>query len=112
QHALSAALEMQQAVKHIKKIFAEKNWPDINIGIGLNTGIMSVGDMGSKFRLNYTVLGDEVNLGSRVESLTKYYGTEIIVTARTQKNQKSFTVKKLDRVRVKGKKVGIEIYEP
>ncbi len=111
QHAINAALEMQNAVEKLKPIFKEKNWDEVNIGIGLNTGEMSVGDMGSKFRRNYTVLGDAVNLGSRIESLTKYYGVKIMVAENTQANQTLFIFRKVDRVRVKGKKKGIELYE-
>jgi len=111
-HALSAALDMQRALAKLRPQFAEKKWPDIHIGIGLNSGLMSVGDMGSKFRRNYTVLGDEVNLASRVEGLTKFYGVGIIVTEHTQHQQQIFVFRKLDRVRVKGKKLGIEIFEP
>jgi len=111
QHALSAALDMQTAVTKLKAEFAERKLPEINIGIGLNSGIMSVGDMGSKFRRNYTVLGDAVNLASRVESLSKYYGVKIIATENTQRDQPHFIFRMLDRVRVKGKKTGIAIYE-
>jgi adenylate cyclase len=111
-HAIIAALEMQKAVDKLKTVFSEKGWPEINIGVGLNTGLMSVGDMGSKFRRNYTVLGDTVNLASRVESLTKFYGAKIIVTEFTRANQSFFVFRKLDRVRVKGKTRGVEIYEP
>ena len=111
QHALHAAIDMQNGVEQLKSIFSAKGWDEVNIGIGLNTGIMSVGDMGSKFRRNYTVLGDAVNLASRVESLTKYYGVKIIVTENTEKNQGAFLFRKLDRVRVKGKETSIEIFE-
>jgi len=111
-HAIMAALEMQKRVGQLKKAFALKKWPEINIGIGINTGIMSVGDMGSKFRRSYTVLGDAVNLASRVEQLAKYYGVKIIVTEFTREKQKLFIFRKLDRVRVKGKVNSIEIYEP
>jgi adenylate cyclase len=110
-HALAAALDMQIAVKKLHTEFAERGLPEINIGIGLNSGEMSVGDMGSKFRRNYTVLGDAVNLASRVESLTKYYGVNIMVTENTSKEQKNFVFRLLDRVRVKGKKSGVAIYE-
>lgn len=111
QHALYAALEMQAAVKKLHAEFAAKNWPEINFGIGINTGEMSVGDMGSKFRRNYTVLGDAVNLASRIEELTKYYGVKIIVAENTKQNQTVFIFRQLDRVRVPGKKTAIAIYE-
>ena len=111
QHAICAALDMQEAVEKLHPVFAAKGWAEINIGIGLNSGIMSVGDMGSKFRRNYTVIGDSVNLASRVESLTKFYGAKIMVSEFTRANFKLFVFRKLDRVRVKGKKHGIEIYE-
>jgi adenylate cyclase len=111
QHAISSALSMQKAVDNINPVFAERGWAKIEIGIGLNTGIMSVGDMGSKFRRNYTVLGDAVNLASRVEGLTKYYGVKIMVAENTIKNQTLFVFRQLDRVRVKGKKLGVAIYE-
>jgi adenylate cyclase len=111
QHALSAALDMQAMVEKLKPIFAEKGWPEIEIGIGLNSGIMSVGDMGSQFRRNYTVIGDAVNLSSRIEGLTKFYGVKIMTTEFTQSEQKKFVFRQLDRVTVKGKKQGVAIYE-
>ncbi len=111
-HAISAALAMQQKVKELHVEFHAKGWPEVNIGIGLNTGTMSVGDMGSKFRRSYTVLGDAVNLASRVESLTKYYGVGLMVTEFTLAGIDDFVVKKLDRVRVKGKNAGVDIFAP
>lgn len=110
-HAISAALEMQATVEKLKPIFTERGWPEINIGVGLNTGTMSVGDMGSSFRRNYTVLGDAVNLGSRVEGLTKFYGIKIMATESTIEGQNQFLFRQLDRVRVKGKKAGVNIFE-
>jgi adenylate cyclase len=110
-HALESALEMQEKLHELRPLLAKHQWPDIHIGIGINSGMMSVGDMGSRFRRNYTVLGDSVNLASRVEGLTKFYGVNIIVTEFTQENQKRFVFRKLDQVRVKGKKKGISIYE-
>jgi adenylate cyclase len=110
-NAINAALAMQEQVARLKPVFAERNWPEVNIGIGLNSGVMNVGDMGSKFRRNYTILGDAVNLGSRLESLTKFYGVKIMVSEQTCTNQNDFVFRQLDRVQVKGKKIGINIYE-
>lgn len=111
QHAIEAALEMQEAIKLLQPDLTAHGWPEMQIGIGLNSGVMSVGDMGSKFRRNYTVLGDAVNLASRVEGLSKYYGVKIILTEYARKHQKKFLFRQLDRVRVKGKSTGIDIYE-
>lgn len=110
-HAIMAALDMQKKLTELNTEFASQGWPLIEMGIGLNSGIMSVGDMGSKFRRNYTVLGDAVNLASRVEALTAHYGVNIIITENSKKNQTLFLCRQLDRVRVKGKKEGIQLYE-
>lgn len=110
-NAIESALGMQEQVDLMQDELKKNNWPEIQIGIGINSGVMSVGDMGSQYRRNYTVLGDNVNLGSRVEGLTKFYGAKIIVTESTQYGQSDFVFRKLDRVRVKGKKHGIEIFD-
>jgi adenylate cyclase len=111
-HALEAALEMTNALTDINRIFANKGWPEIDMGVGLNSGTMSVGNMGSEYRIAYTVLGDAVNLGSRVEGLTKEYGVRIIISEFTRKQIKGFVFKELDKVRVKGKEEPVTIYEP
>ena len=64
---------MQEDMQRLNKEFAARGWPEIRIGIGLNSGIMRVGNMGSEFRMAYTAMGDAVNLGSRIEGLTKKY---------------------------------------
>lgn len=110
-NAIASAIEMQRKVTAMQPLLKEHGWPDIHIGIGINSGTMSVGDMGSQYRRNYTVLGDAVNLASRVEGLTKFYGVNILVTENTKKDHPEFTFRFCDKVRVKGKQTGISIYE-
>ncbi len=111
-HAVRAGLDMLERLKGIQDLFIEKGWPEIRIGVGINTGMMSVGDMGSEFRMAYTVLGDAVNLSSRLEGLTKSYGVEIIVGEATREAVQDYVFCELDLVRVKGKERPVSIYEP
>ncbi len=111
-HALEAGLEMVKALPQINQRFRDKGWPEINIGVGLNSGVMSVGNMGSEFRMAYTVMGDAVNLGSRLEGLTKQYGVNIIVSEFTRAKVPDYSFLELDRVRVKGKDEPVIIFEP
>lgn len=111
-HALKAAMDMLERLNAIRLEFIERGWPEVRIGVGLHTGMMSVGNMGSEFRLSYTVLGDAVNLGSRLEGLTKNYGVEIIVSETTKAAVPEFIYRELDIVKVKGKDKPIGIYEP
>ena len=111
-HALYAAMEMIEELKVMQADFQNRDWPAVNIGIGLNTGDMNVGNMGSEFRMAYTVLGDAVNLGSRLEGLTKEYGVNIIVSETTRSAIPEFVFRELDLVRVKGKKEPVAIFEP
>jgi adenylate cyclase len=111
-HALYAAMEMMDELKIMQADFKKRGWPEVNIGIGLNTGDMNVGNMGSEFRMAYTVLGDAVNLGSRLEGLTKEYGVNIIVSETTRAAIPEFLFRELDLVRVKGKNEPVAIFEP
>ncbi len=111
-HALYAAMEMMDELKTMQEEFEQRGWPEVNIGIGLNTGNMNVGNMGSEFRMAYTVLGDAVNLGSRLEGLTKNYGVNIIVSETTKAEIPEFVFRELDLVRVKGKNEPVAIFEP
>jgi adenylate cyclase len=111
-HALYAALAMMEELKIMQDDFKARGWPEIDIGIGLNTGIMNVGNMGSEFRMAYTVLGDAVNLGSRLEGLTKKYGVNIVVSESTRESVPEFVFRELDLVRVKGKNEPVAIFEP
>ena len=111
-HALYAALEMMDELKIMQAEFKARGWPEVNMGIGLNTGNMSVGNMGSEFRMAYTILGDAVNLGSRLEGLTKYYGVNIIVSETTKNSIPEYIFRELDLVVVKGKNEPVTIFEP
>ncbi len=110
--AVQTALHMQAALPQLNQEFAARGWPDVQIGVGANTGRMSVGNMGSEFRMSYTVMGDAVNLGSRLESITKQYGVGILVTQPTVEADPVHAFMKIDDVRVKGKETPVAIYEP
>jgi len=107
-----AALEMQKLAAELTEKFKAKGWPEIRIGVGLNTGMMAVGNMGSSFRRAYTVLGDPVNLAARLEGLTKEYGVGILVSEATKESAPGIVYRELDRVRVKGKGMAVSIYDP
>jgi len=112
-HAVLTALAMQKELKVLNQSLVTKGWPELKIGVGVNTGTMTVGDMGSPVRKAYTVMGDAVNLGSRLEGITKQYGVGIIVGESTREKLKgTFVFRELDRVRVKGKAEPIGIHEP
>jgi len=108
--ACKCALRQMQVLEELNK-----GWPEakhIKIGIGINSGIMTVGNMGSKQRMNYTLMGDNVNLCSRLEATNKEYGTGIIISEYTYAQVKDkFIVRELDNIRVKGKNKPVLIYE-
>jgi len=111
-NAVASALAMQRTLAQLRDDFRTRGWPAIEMGIGLSTGPMSVGNMGSAFRMAYTVLGDTVNLGARLEAQTKNYGARILVAEATRIAAPAFVYRELDRVRVKGKRQPVTIYEP
>jgi adenylate cyclase len=110
--AVKSAMEMANAVRGINDDHRAKGIPEIGIGIGVNTGNMCVGDMGSNIRRSYTVIGDAVNLGSRLEGLSKVYGVDIVVSESARKLAPDFGWQELDRVRVKGKDQAVAIFWP
>jgi adenylate cyclase len=110
--AVKSSMEMANAVRDINQEHREKGLPEIGIGIGLNTGTMCVGDMGSDIRRSYTVIGDSVNLGSRLEGLSKAYGVDIVVSESTRQLTNDFAWQELDLVRVKGKEQAVAIFWP
>ena len=111
-NALKAALEMLAKVEELKPEFKAHGFPEVNVGVGINSGLMNVGDMGSAYRRSYTVLGDAVNLGSRLESLTKFYGIRLLIGEETAKDVDGFLMRFIDKVKVKGKDEAINCYEP
>lgn len=111
-NSIRAAFEMCHALKELNISFKQRNIAPIGIGIGINTGLVVAGNMGSLNRLNYTVIGDDVNLASRLEGLTKSYGVDIIVSESTAQAAPEFLYRELDLVKVKGKKQSCRIFEP
>ena len=110
--AVATALLMAAQARTLSDEFTALGWPPLHIGIGINTGVMHVGDMGSSIRRAYTVMGDAVNLAARLESLTRVYGVAIAVGADTRAQAPQFVWRELDLVRVKGKQAPVAIYEP
>jgi adenylate cyclase len=109
--ACRGALEMMARLAVLNQEWQQRGWPALDIGIGINTGPMVVGNMGSQRRLSYTVVGDNVNLGARIEGLNKLYGSHIIASESTVQAAGELVVRELDLVRVKGKHQGVRIFE-
>ncbi len=112
ERAVRTALGMMRALEGLNAEFLEQGLPRLGMGIGINTAVVVAGNMGSRTRLNYTVIGDGVNLASRLEGLCKKYGVSIIVSETTRAVAPGFAYMELDRVRVKGKSEPVTIYEP
>ena len=111
-NGVMAAIEMQEEIEALNKEFEQRGWPKLRHGIGLNTGKMSVGNMGSSFRRSYTVMGDSVNLGARLESISKRYGAGVVISESTMQAIPKVTCRELDNIRVKGKVEPVTIFEP
>jgi len=110
--ACDVALRMQEALVELNKRWKTEGKPEVAIGIGINTGPMSVGNMGTPARFDYTVLGDQVNLGARLEALTKEYGVDILVGEATAKAAgAAYVFREVDLVRVKGRAGAAPVFE-
>jgi adenylate cyclase len=106
------ALRMIEELAALNAKLTLRNVPEIKIGIGIHTGEAVVGNMGADIRFDYTAIGDSVNLSSRLEGLTKFYGVPVIVSDATRKQVGSeFHFRELDLVRVKGKHEPVAVYE-
>lgn len=111
--AVKTAVEMMQALEKLNQEFKAKYGFTVDIGIGINSGAVSVGNFGSSKVFEYTVIGDNVNLASRLEGLNKYFGTKILISETTHKLLSSgeFVTREVDTVRVKGKHTAVKVYE-
>ena len=110
--ACMTAMGMMNELRKLQKKWTDEGRPVLDIGIGINSGDMVVGNMGSEMRFDYTVMGDSVNLGSRLEGINKEYGTNIVISEFTYESVKdALFCRELDSVRVKGKLLPVRIYE-
>ena len=111
--AVITAMEILDAGKDLQKELEEKGLPTIGVGIGINTGDCIVGNMGSESRFDYSVIGDAVNLGARLEGQTRNYdGVDLLLSSYTYQAGLSTAVREVDRIQVKGKKEKVTIYTP
>ena len=114
-HAIKAchtALEMRKTLTKLHQKWQTENMPLVDFRIGINTGDVIVGNVGSEARFDYTIMGDEVNLGSRLEGANKRYGTHIMISESTYTLvQNDFIVRELDHIKVKGKEKPVRVYE-
>ena len=111
--AVKSALEVLDATQKLNEELSPLNLPPINVGIGISTGECIVGNMGSEIRFDYSVIGDAVNLGARLEGQTRNYdGVDLLLSERTYRLCPSRAFKEVDRIKVKGKEERVTIYTP
>ena len=112
EHAVQTAVAMVEELHRMNAEWAAAGRPTLDIGIGINSGDMVAGNIGSETIMSYTVIGDNVNLGSRLESLNKQFGSRIIISAATrQRLQGRYDIRPLGGVTVKGKTQSVDIFE-
>jgi adenylate cyclase len=110
--ACMSAIEMQRRLLEMRKQWKKEGRHELRVRMGINSGLAVAGNMGSRSRMNYTVMGDSVNLASRLEGANKFYGTYSMVSQFTQAKVKDqFLFRELDRIRVVGKNEPIKVYE-
>lgn len=110
-NAVTAALAIQKAIAELNRVNEQSGIPIIEAGVGVHTGLVVAGNLGSQNRLNYTVIGDSVNLAARMEGLTRKYNISTIVSAASSERAPGFIYRELDLVRVAGKREPVRIYE-
>jgi adenylate cyclase len=111
-HAVQTALAMVKALEQLNRLWAVEGRAALDIGIGINTGEMIAGNIGSDTIMSYTVIGDNVNLGARLESLNKDFGTRILISEATRRQLKGqYDLRPLGDVMVKGKTKAVQVFE-
>lgn len=110
--ALAAALEIQRELTSLRIDLEGRKLPDLYAGIGISSGVSNVGNMGSQFRMAYTVVGDAVNIAQRLERQTRYYDVPIIVNERTSRLMPEVLFRELDIIKVKGRSRYVKIFQP
>jgi adenylate cyclase len=111
-NAVLAALDMQKDCAVLNAKFAARGWPALRIGVGVNSGTVRVGDMGSRVRRAYTAMGDAVNVASRVEGRTKTYAVGVLAGEATRERVADVVFREVDRIKVMGKDEAVTVYEP
>ena len=112
-NAVKTALQMKTELSDINKNLKQWHMPEIAVGIGINTGLMNVGNFGSDKRFDYTVMGDHVNMASRLEGACKDYATSILISEFTETHvRKHITCRYIDHVQLRGRNAPVGIYEP
>ncbi|OGT33289.1 MAG: hypothetical protein A2W28_00175 [Gammaproteobacteria bacterium RBG_16_51_14] len=110
--SVMASIEMNMAIRDLAEKFLKMGWPGPSVGIGINTGVANVGNMGSKYRVTYTAIGDAVNLAARLEKLTRKYQVPVIISESTKQGLHGFLCREIDTVQVRGKLSKTRIFQP
>ncbi len=111
--ACRAALRQQEALRDLNRRFADLGLPTLGMRTGLHSGVAVVGNLGSQKRFDYTVIGDTVNLASRLEGLNKFYGTSILASETTAAEcSEAILFREIDRVAVKGRVMPVAVFQP